>query len=204
MTARRSPSARLALTGVASPIFLASAAIAVASGRPEYSHLRQTLSELGTVGRPGAFWMNWFGIVPAGALMLACAPSLYQRFGNGWLSAAGAILLGLGGACLGGSALTPWQGGLPPDFSIAGNVAHVCLALAGFLLIALAPLFFGLHARRRPHLAQWSRVSFAASAAILLLAFAPSGTYLGAFQRSALLVFYAWLSAVSIWTWRQG
>ena len=34
----------LALAGVASPIVLAVAAIAVAAGRPEYSHLHQTLN----------------------------------------------------------------------------------------------------------------------------------------------------------------
>jgi hypothetical protein len=82
-----------------------------------------------------------------GFLMPVCAPSLYRAFGTGWRSATGSILLGAGGACLGGSGLTPWQGGLPPDFSIPGNVLHLSLALTGFLLLALAPLFFALQAR---------------------------------------------------------
>ena len=86
--------------------------------------------------------MNWLGIVPAGFLIPICAPSLYRAFGRGRRSATGSILLGAGGACLGGSGLTPWQGGLPPDFSIPGNVLHLSLALTGFLLLALAPLFF--------------------------------------------------------------
>jgi len=38
--------------------------------RPEYSYLAQTLSELGTVGRRGAIYMNWLGVIPAGALVL--------------------------------------------------------------------------------------------------------------------------------------
>jgi hypothetical protein len=82
-------------------------------------------------------------------------------------------------------------------------VLHAILALAGFLFIGLAPLFFGLHARHRPRLTQWSHISIAASATILVLAFVPPGAYPGALQRAALIVFYAWLSTVSIWTWRQ-
>jgi hypothetical protein len=176
----------------------------VALKRPEYSHLRQTLSELGAVGRPGAVWMDRLGILPAGVLVLTCAPSLCRRFGHGWRSATGAVLLGAGGACLGGSALTPWQGGLPPDFSIPGNVLHGTLAILGFLLIGTAPLFFGLHARHRSQLVRWSVRSLSASVVILALAFVPPGAYPGAFQRAALLLFYAWLSVVCIWTWRQG
>jgi len=38
--------------------------------RPEYSYVAQTLSELGTVGRRGAIYMNWLGVIPAGALVL--------------------------------------------------------------------------------------------------------------------------------------
>jgi hypothetical membrane protein len=175
---------------------LLAAAIIVAAGRPEYSHGRQTLSELGAVGRPGAVWMNALGIVPAGFLVLVCSLALRAEFGRNWRSTAGTILLGAGGASLGGSGLTPWQGGLPPNFSIPGNVLHATLALAGFLLIALAPMFFGLEARRAGA-AGWSRMSIAASLAILCLAFAP-GSYPGATQRAALGVFYVWLVALSL------
>lgn len=200
---RRDLRAWLALAGVASPIVLAIATIVVAAGRPDYSHLRQTLSELGAVGRPGAVWMNRLGIFPAGVPVLICAASLYRRFGHGWRSATGAMLLGVGGACLAGSSLTPWQGGLPPDFSILGNVLHITLALTGFLAIGLAPFFFGLQARRSREVARWAVPSISASAVVVALAFVPPGAYPGAFQRAALLVFFIWLSAVSLWTWRH-
>jgi hypothetical protein len=199
---RRYP-AWLVLAGVASPVLLSVTSLAVAAGRPEYSHVSQTLSELGARGRAGALWMNWFGIVPAGFLIPVCAPGLYRAFGKGRNSTTGSILLGAGGACLGGSGLTPWQGGLPPDLSIPGNVAHLSLAVAGFLLIALAPLLFGLQARSTLPLSQWSRMSFAASVLTFVSAFAPSRAYPGALQRAALILFYTWLSAASIWAWRQ-
>ena len=85
-TAKRDPLSWLALAGVGSPIVLTIAMVMVALGRPQFSHLRQTLSELGAVGRPGAVWMNRLGILPAGALVLTCAPSLYRSFGHGWRS----------------------------------------------------------------------------------------------------------------------
>jgi hypothetical protein len=71
--ARRGRLSWLVLAGVASPMFLTIATVVVAAGRPDYLHVRQTPSELGAVGRAGAVWMNRLGIVPAGALVLACA-----------------------------------------------------------------------------------------------------------------------------------
>ena len=69
----------LVLAGVASPIILFVASMAVAAGRPEYSHLRQTFSELGTRGRPGAIWMNWLGIVPAIVIGVAAVMFIFSR-----------------------------------------------------------------------------------------------------------------------------
>lgn len=40
------------LSGILSPMVLAVAAIFVAAQRPEYSHVRDAISELGAVGRP--------------------------------------------------------------------------------------------------------------------------------------------------------
>ena len=191
-----------AFAGIASPIVLATTTMFVASARPEYSHLTQTLSELGTVGRRGAAAMNWLGVIPSGALVLVSAPGLYAAFGASRLSAAAAILLGAGGACLGATGLTPWQGGLPADLKIAGNVLHLSFALAGFALIGMAPLMFGLHARRVPGLRKWSTASLAAAAATFAFAFWPvPGSFVGAFQRAALIVFFTWLSMSCAWIW---
>src|SRR5215467_8490071 len=99
-----------AAAGMASPIVLATAAILVAWPRPDYSHLRNTLSELGMAGAPAAAWMNYAGIVPAGLLVSVSALAVYRAFGAGTSSIAGGILLALGGAGLAASALSPWRG----------------------------------------------------------------------------------------------
>ena len=203
-TGPRDPVRWLALAGVASPIVLATATIAVAQQRLDYSHLTQTLSELGTVGRPAAAWMNRLGVVPAGLLVLLSAPAVRRVFGPGGWSTAGAIALGGGGMCLAATGLSPWQGGLPPDFSITGNVVHLVCALAGFLLIALAPIGFAVHAWRVPALRRAARLSLAAGLTTLTLAFwSLPGAYLGAFQRATLAAFFVWLAAVCLSTFRD-
>jgi hypothetical protein len=195
----------VALCGVASPILLTTTTLIVAYGRPEYSHFKQTLSELGAVGRPGADAMNLLGIVPTGILVALSALPLYRGFGGGKLGAAGAVALALGGLCLAGTALTPWRGGTPANVGpVTGNVVHLALAIVGFFGLALSPFFFGLRARRVSDAGSWTAPSLAAAALIAGLAFwqAP-GDYAGAFQRGALGVFFLWLAAASVWVWRD-
>lgn len=205
MTTRpRDPMRWLALAGVASPIVLATVTIVVAQQRPDYSHLTHTLSELGTVGRPAAVWMNRLGVVPAGVLVLLSVPAVRRRFGAGAWATAGAIALGGGGVCLAATGLSPWQGGMPPDFSIPGNIVHLVCALAGFLLIALAPIGFAIHAWRVPAMRRASRLALAAGLLTLTLAFWPlPGASLGAFQRATLATFFAWLAASCLSTFRD-
>ena len=174
---------------------LVAVALGVAAGRPDYSPVSQTLSELGAVGRPGAGTMNWFGIIPAGVLIALSAPAMTAWFGRGTLSRLGGLLLGAGGLLLSASALTPWRSGLPPALRESANAPHLALALGGFALIGLAPLCFGIHGRRAS--GHRARASLAIVAGVLTLTLAAGQVetrYQGAFQKSALAVFYAWLS----------
>ena len=185
----------LAGAGVVSPMVLVAVSVVVVGGRPDYSQVSQTLSELGAVGRPGAETMNWLGIIPAGVLIAISSPSVTRWFGRGPFSMTGGLLLGAGGLLLSASALMPWRGGLPAAERAVANAAHLALALAGFAMIGLAPLCFGLHASQRSA----GRVSAALSllAGVLILALAAGqvqGQYIGAFQRTALAVFYVWLA----------
>src|SRR5215469_1038509 len=86
----------LVLAGVASPIILFVASMAVAAVRSIRTFVKRSVS-WARGGRPGAIWMNWLGIVPAGFLIPVCAPSLYCAFGRGRRSATGSTLLGAGG-----------------------------------------------------------------------------------------------------------
>jgi Protein of unknown function (DUF998) len=191
----------LAAAGVASPIVLATVAMLVSGQRPEYSHLRNTISELGAVGAPGAPWMNVCGILPAGILVMASALAVYRILGAGSLSTIAALILGLGGACLGASALSPWRGPANMDLTILTNRFHFIFAIVGFLAISLSPLLFGLRSRGLPFLHGWLWPSVVASLGVFVIGFWPrQGDYRGAFQRASLLMFYLWLSSLCLWT----
>jgi len=192
----------LALAGLASPLVLATSALVIAGRRPDYSHLRHTLSELGSLGRPHAEWMNRAGVVPAGLLVVLAAPALYAAFGAGRLSVAGALVLALAGACFAGTGLFPWAGA-PGDFSAPTSKAHFVLAMMAFACLPLVPLLFGLHARGLPALSTWSTPSYVAAAAVFVFGFLPLPGWLGATQRASLACFFAWLVTASLWTLRS-
>jgi len=185
------------LAGLASPILLASVTLLVAAGRPDYSPVRDAISELAAVGRPGGVIARWLGVVPAGVLTALAAPAAYGVFGPGGLSRWGAAAQALAGLAFVGTGLAPWVGGAT-DLAPAQNQLHLMLALAGFALLGLAPLLFGLH-RRAPVGHGWSWGSLAASAAVFAFGFGLARPPdLGLFQRAALASFYIWLIGVCL------
>jgi hypothetical membrane protein len=188
----------LPASGIASPLVLATATLLVAARRPDYSHIHHTLSELGSVGRPGAAWMNYGGIIPAGVLTSVAALSTDRALGESVLSRAGAIVQAIAGACLAGTALFPWRGA-PNDLSSVSSKIHLSFALTGFFCLALCPLLVGLHARRLPALRTWFWFSILTAASVFALGFLlPRPPYLGIFQRGTLVAFFLWLIAISI------
>jgi hypothetical membrane protein len=66
----------LCLGGVAGPVLLTAVVIICASLRPNYSHTKQFISELGARGTPNAEIMNFAGFVPAGILLAGFGVSL--------------------------------------------------------------------------------------------------------------------------------
>src|SRR5262249_27397255 len=109
---------------------------------------------------------------------------------------AGEIVLMLAGAGFIGTALFAWEGA-PTDLSGANNKLHLTFALSGFLCLALAPLLFGLQARRDSSWRFW--FSLLSGAFVFVSGFVfPRPPFLGLFQRGALAVFFVWLVALSV------
>jgi hypothetical protein len=110
---------------------LSAAVILVAGRRPEYSHLRQTISELGTAGQASAAWMNWAGIIPAGVLVVLAARALSAAFGQSRLATSAATILALGGGSFVVAGLYPWVG-RPGDLLSSSSRVHLAAAVFGF------------------------------------------------------------------------
>lgn len=192
-----------ALSGILSPVVLAIATTFVAAHRPEYSHVRDAISELGAVGRPYASLMNFAGIIPAGVLTILAAPAIYSVFGKSRLSLAGEIVLALAGVGFIGTALFAWIG-TPTDLTSANNKFHLAFAFSGFFFLALAPFLLGLHARWHAQDRTRSLLSIATGLSVFVFGFLlPRPPYLGIFQRAALTVFFVWLIAISLQSLRS-
>lgn len=116
----------LALSGIAGPLAFWTAVGLAGSLRPDYDHVRQTVSALG-VG-PSAAVMN-LGFALYGALTVAFAFGLLRALGGTSDIALGPVLLALGGAAVAALAIAP-----------AGTAAHGPLALLAFLAPALSAL----------------------------------------------------------------
>ena len=189
----------LGLAGIISPALLTATTLVVAAGRPEFSHARQTLSELGAVGQEGAVWMNLAGIIPAGVLVTAASLPVFRSFGKGPLARAGAIVLAIAGLSLAGTAVVPLGGG-PGHGTPQQSTTHLALAVAGLLGLAMAPLLFALHARGRRPVSVWFWPSLVAGLVTFLCAVSIAWTAQpGLYQRAAFAAFYVWLIAVSVW-----
>jgi hypothetical membrane protein len=197
---RRSFRQWLALSGAASPAILTAATTISAAAHPGYSHLHQTLSELGASGAPGAASMNVFGLMAAGALVSASSVPLPRAFGSGPLSKAAAAVLAAAGVCFVVAGLFPLTDGSRSGSSTVHNSA----AMAGFAGLGLSPLLLALHARGHARVRAWFVPSLVT--AVVVFGFASSLAGLtplpGASQRAALVAFYTWLVAASVRAFR--
>ena len=90
----------LAICGIIGPISYAIVVIILGFLQPGYSHVTQSMSELGEVGAPNAIIMNTAGFPLLGLLMIAFAFGLHRGISEGKGSKIGPALVALSGAAL--------------------------------------------------------------------------------------------------------
>lgn len=190
------------------PVVLATALLAIAVAvipvilfarrRPAYSHVRQTISELGESGAPDAKKVAIFAFAPAGHaiwLFVAALAFAELRLAEGpglWLFA----LLGLGYV---GAAMFPCDPGAPVWGTWRNNV-HNLVAGAGYLGALAGMIELGRVMEDIPALQSIAALSQgggqAALFGVFLLSF-PSPLR-GLVQRLVEAVFYGWMLLVAI------
>jgi len=179
-----------ALGGVIVPILFTGVVIIVGLLHPGYSHVSQTISELGEVGAPYATIMN-ANIGVSGLLFIAFAYGLHKGIGDGKGSKVGPILVAISGGFRIGVAVFP----LPSPL-------HMPIAVAGFITIMIAPLVIS---RRLKQDSRWQgyrlySLATGVTAVILFLALlaGQGGPWYGALQRIFLAPLFIWIEVMAI------
>ncbi|QSQ16994.1 DUF998 domain-containing protein [Myxococcus landrumensis] len=168
--------------------------------RPGYSHVRDSISELGQTGAPDALRVAWLGFAPAGLAVIGFAALLHARLAQGEETTTGLVLLSLMGVSYVGAAVFPCDEGAP-IWGTWKNQMHNLVAGVGYLgaaagLIELERVFEDL-----PHLASLAPLTGALGKAMLLGIFALSfpSPVRGLLQRLTEGLVFVWMVVMGVW-----
>lgn len=187
----------LALGGVLAPLIFLGAVLVTGSGRPEYHHSTQAISQLGEVGGRNAALMNFGGFLLYGMLVIGLAVAVHPGIRSGpgdWL---GPSLLLVYGLAYVGVAFAPCDPGCTGNSQTVNEQAHVLLSRIIILTSVAAPLVLFPRMAKDPAWATLSPILLALPLigyAIFLL----PGLQFGWQQRAFLGCTLAWVLAVAL------
>ena len=130
--------------GVFAPVLRLSSILLLGFLDPEYSQLRDRISELGARGAPSAMLMNLVGTVFVGVLLCMFCLALYRASQPGLLATAGAALLASSGLAFIVVGLFPCDPGCSLAAPSATMWVHVVAGTVAMSTQTLAPMAFGL------------------------------------------------------------
>ncbi len=176
--------------------------VVIAYLTPGYSHLVNTISELGMPSAPYSSAMNWIGFGLTGLLAFVFALGLRAALPPSRGATAVTVLVTIAG--LTWSAL----GGFPAADGFAASTAttlHFVAVGINYLAFVAAAVVFAAAFRRDPRRRLW--VPFSIIMAVLGIGtfLIPPAVLPGAVsQRIALLAYFVWLLGLGWAAWRQG
>lgn len=196
----------LALCGMAGPIAYVVVVAVLGCLEPGYSHVRQSMSELGAVCAPYAVVMNTAGLPLLGALLMAFALGLSRGVVHSNSLKVGVVLVALSGFSLIMTAVFPCDPGCV-DVSVTGRTHSVVATIAAFALL-LGNLFLAPALWRDDRWRGYARYTFA-SAMVALAVSALYGLSLidgwdGALQRTSMGVSLVWVEVMAVRLWYTG
>lgn len=193
----------LALGGIAGPILFSMITIVAAALRPDYSHIRNFISELGADGTPYAALMNYAGFVPAGLMLAAFGIALAATLPRDRFRIVASILVTLFGVGMAADGIISCDLGCPQTGGSPENLIHIRIARAAFLCATIGAGIVGIRFRRLPAWRNLSRYSLVTSAVALCFIVAlatslESRLLSGLWQRLVLLTLFAWCAVVGL------
>ena len=135
----------LAWCGIIAPLLRLSLIVSLGALDPDYSQVRDYISELSAKGAPFAFTMNAFGLSLVGGLLIAFSAALYRAARPGFFAALGTALLASSGLAFMVVALFPCDPGCSLEAPSATMRVHVVAGATAMATQTLAPIAFGVH-----------------------------------------------------------
>jgi len=184
---------KLAALGIAANVLFWSALIVFAALRPDYSHVSEAVSELGSWDAPNMWAWNVAGFIAPGALLGLFGWGLARRVSpRGWTLA---LLLALAGAGLVVAGLFPAD---MDDFQSTTTIGHLAGSNGSILGWASALVILAFAARKT-----WPALAIVSVAALILMV-ATFALYDSSFATRAIVqrltfgIFFGWYLAASI------
>ena len=209
-TRLRSANSLLSVCGIVAPILFTLAVIVLGFVRENYSHISDTISDLGEIGSPNMAGQN-VNFILTGLLILAFSFGLYGGTGPGKRVKVGSLLVSVIGLGLAVAGVFPDDVRCPSPGcnSLAAN-GH---AVAGFMVFPLIPIAILLFSRGLGRDTVWRRyrtyslVTGIVAFALLVLFLAQDETSLlgqrdGAIQRLYLASWFQWIAVMAIGLFR--
>lgn len=131
------------LSGMLAPLLWAGAILYCGALRPEFSHYRQYISELGERASSTEFIMRYAGFVPTGLLHMAFAAFLLVVFRGQRAATLGALLIALNGAARIAAGMFPCDLGCSLPQPSLDQRLHSWAATVGFLALIAAAWVWG-------------------------------------------------------------
>lgn len=196
----------LALCGMAGPIAYAVVVAVLGYLEPDYSHVTQSMSELGAVCAQYAVVMNTAGLPLLGVLLMAFALGLLRGVVDSRTLRVGTALVALSGFSLVMTAVFPCDPGCI-DVSTTGKTHSVFATIAAFALL-VGNLFLAPAVWRDNRWRGYARYTFA-SAMVAMAVSALYGLGLidgldGALQRASMGVSLVWVEVMAVRLWYTG
>ncbi len=188
----------LALGGVVGPMLYASVVAVLGELYPGYSHLSQTMSELGAADAPHALLMNIAGLGLLGVMIMSFAGGLYQGLRKSRITAVSALVIVGAGMSLVMTAIFPCDTGDQTTYTgqIHGVFATVGAVFMVLGMLILSPTFFR-EARWRGYAVLTVTVAVLSSVLAGMYGFDVIEGWKGALQRISMGTALIWVEAVS-------
>ena len=189
----------LALCGLAGPIVYVTVVAVLGHLYPGYSHLSQTMSELGAADAPHALVMNIAGIALLGVMIMAFAAALHQGSSQRGRTTFGTVLIAASGASLVMTAVFPCDTG--GEITLAGQL-HGVFAAVGSVCMVVGMLITALilyeDSRWRSYAVLSVAIALLASALAVFYGLDIIEGWKGALQRISMGVALLWVVVVAV------